>query len=37
MRAKANNRLGEINYNKFGSLMVITNYRNCKDINVYFP
>lgn len=36
MRAKANNRLGEINYNKFGNKMEIIEYRDCKDIDIYF-
>ena len=30
-------RTGEINYNNFGSKMIIINYRNNKDMNVYFP
>lgn len=30
-------RTGEINYNKQGSLMRITKYRNANDIDVYFP
>lgn len=29
-------RTGEVSYNSFGSLMVITNYRNCDDMDVYF-
>ena len=32
----SNNRLGEINYNNFGSKMEIVNYRNANDIDVYF-
>lgn len=31
------NRIGEINYNNFGSKMVIKEYRNCDDIDIYFP
>ena len=31
------NRKGEKNYNTFGSEMVIIEYRNGKDIDVYFP
>lgn len=31
------NRINEENYNLFGSLMIINNYRNCDDIDVYFP
>ena len=30
------NRIGEINYNKFGSKMIITEYRKYNDITVYF-
>ena len=30
-------RTGEIGYNNFGSKMVIKEYRNRKDIDVYFP
>lgn len=30
------NRIGEINYNKFGSKMEIIEYRNYDDIDVYF-
>ena len=30
-------RTGEETYNNFGSKMIITNYRNYKDIDVYFP
>lgn len=29
-------RTGEVSYNSFGSLMVITNYRNCDDMDVCF-
>ena len=29
-------RIGEINYNNFGSVMKITNYRKTTDIDVYF-
>ena len=31
------NRIGERNYNNFGSEMVIVNYKGCLDIDVYFP
>lgn len=31
------NKLGEINYNNFGSKMVIVEYRNAIDIDIYFP
>lgn len=31
------NRIGERNYNNFGSEMVIVEYRGAKDIDVYFP
>lgn len=30
-------RTGERNYNTFGSEIIITSYRNAKDIDVYFP
>ncbi len=30
-------RTGEITYNSFGSEMIIKEYRNNRDINVYFP
>lgn len=30
-------RTGEVGYNKFGSKIIITNYRNYNDIDVYFP
>lgn len=30
-------RLGEEDYNNFGSLMRIIKYRNNRDIDVYFP
>lgn len=30
------NRIGEINYNNFGSKMKIIEYRNAKDIDIYF-
>lgn len=36
MRKKID-RTGEINYNKFGSKMVIVGYRGALDIDVYFP
>ena len=32
-----NNRVGEKNYNNFGSEMIIKEYRGAKDIDVYFP
>ena len=32
-----NNRIGEKNINNFGSEMIITGYRNNKDIDIYFP
>ena len=31
------NRIGERNYNTFGSEMIITKYRNAMNIDVYFP
>ena len=31
------NRIGEINYNTFGSEMIITKYRKYSDVDVYFP
>lgn len=31
------NKVGEIGYNKFGSEMIITEYRGYHDIDVYFP
>ena len=34
---KVINRLGEERVNKFGSKMIIKEYRNNKDIDVYFP
>ena len=30
-------RIGLENYNHFGSLMIISDYRNYKDIDIYFP
>lgn len=30
-------RTGEVSYNKFGSKIIIINYRNSNDIDVYFP
>ena len=30
-------RTGEENYNNFGSKMIITEYKNCENINVFFP
>ena len=35
--AKKIDRTGEINYNKFGSKMIIIEYRKALDIDVYFP
>ena len=32
-----NNRIGEIEYNQFGSKMIIKEYRSYTDIDVYFP
>ena len=34
---KIRSRLGEERTNNFGSKMVIKEYRNSKDIDVYFP
>ena len=34
---KKNIRIGEENYNTFGSKMIISDYRNARDIDVYFP
>lgn len=34
---KINSRLGQENYNSFGSLMIISDYRKATDIDVYFP
>ncbi len=31
------NKIGEIGYNNFGSKMIIVEYRNNRDIDVYFP
>ena len=31
------NKVGEIGYNKFGSKMIIVEYRTAKDIDIYFP
>ena len=30
-------RAGEESYNKFGSKMIIKEYRGCMDVDVYFP
>ena len=30
-------RNGEVNYNNFGSKMIIVEYRNNKDVDIYFP
>ena len=35
-KGEIKNRVGEINYNKFGSKMEIINYRGVNDIDVYF-
>ena len=37
MKRKIKSRLGEEEYNKFGSKMIIKEYRGCMDIDVYFP
>ena len=37
MKGVFTDRTGEETYNNFGSKMIITNYRNYKDIDVYFP
>ena len=37
MGRKVIDKTGEINYNNFGSKMVIKEYRCAKDIDVYFP
>ena len=37
MRRKVINRVGEERINNFGSKMIIKEYRNNKDIDVYFP
>ena len=36
VRAKID-RTGEETYNNFGSKMIISKYRGCMDIDVYFP
>ena len=36
MSSKSIDRIGEKNYNNFGSEMIIVGYRNNKDIDVYF-
>ena len=35
--SKTIDRTGEINYNKFGSKMIIVKYRGVRDIDIYFP
>ena len=30
-------RVGEINYNTFGSKMIIVKYNGCNDMVIYFP
>lgn len=37
MGKKAIDRTGEENYNNFGSKIVISGYRNARDIDIYFP
>ena len=37
MSRKTINRIGEENYNNFGSKIIIKEYRNSLDIDVYFP
>ena len=37
MNDKIISRIDEENYNSFGSLMIIKEYKNCENINVYFP
>ena len=37
MGRKAVDRTGEERVNKFGSKMIIKEYRGCMDIDVYFP
>ena len=37
MGRKVINRTGEERLNNFGSKMVITEYRNIYDIDIYFP
>ena len=34
--AKVVDRIGERNINNFGSEIVITDYRNAKDVDIYF-
>lgn len=34
---RVKDRVGEINYNTFGSKMIITKYNGCNDIVIYFP
>lgn len=31
------NIIGTMNYNNFGSEIIVTNYRKLNDIDVYFP
>ena len=35
--SKIVNRIGEENYNSFGSKMIITRYNGAKDLDIYFP
>lgn len=35
--SKVTNRTGEKRLNNFGSKIIISEYRNCHDIDVYFP
>ena len=37
MKRKIKSRLGEEEYNKFGSKMIITKYNGALDMDVYFP
>lgn len=37
MSEKTIGRTGETAYNKFGSEMIIIDYKGCMDVDVYFP
>ena len=37
MKGNKIDRVGEVNYNNFGSKMVIVGYRKYSDIDIYFP
>ena len=37
MKRKIKSRLGEEEYNKFGSKMIITKYNGALDMDIYFP